>query len=108
MTAVTSAPVFNRLVAHFLGLPARGTDRCSGGRRIGVRNDLSLNDPRAARALRRRHELPGHRLFRYMDDAGATHPIASGDVNSLLEELTGRKLTAKDFRTALARFLQRG
>jgi DNA topoisomerase-1 len=61
--------------------------------------DLALNDPRAARALRRCHELPGHRLFRYVDKSGDAHPIASGDINSLLEELTGQKFTAKDFRT---------
>jgi DNA topoisomerase-1 len=65
----------------------------------GVDYDLAINDPRAARALRRCHELPGQRLFRYVDEAGETHPITSGDVNAQLEELTGQKFTAKDFRT---------
>jgi DNA topoisomerase-1 len=65
----------------------------------GIEYDLSISDPRAARALRRCHELPGQRLFRYLDESGDVQPIASGDINSLLEELTGQKFTAKDFRT---------
>jgi DNA topoisomerase-1 len=65
----------------------------------GVEYDLSMNDPRAARALRRCHELPGQRLFRYVDEAGEAHPMTSGDINGLLEQLTGQKFTAKDFRT---------
>jgi DNA topoisomerase I len=65
----------------------------------GVEYRLSMNDARAARALQRCHELPGQRLFRYIDAAGKTQPIASGDINALLEELTGQKFTAKDFRT---------
>jgi DNA topoisomerase-1 len=65
----------------------------------GLEYDLAISDARAARALRRCHELPGHRLFRYIDETGAPQPITSGDVNALLEELTGEKFTAKDFRT---------
>lgn len=65
----------------------------------GVEYDLSMNDARAARALRHCHEPPGQRLFRYVDESGEAHPITSGDINGLLEELTGQKFTAKDFRT---------
>jgi DNA topoisomerase-1 len=65
----------------------------------GVEYDLAMQDARAARALRRCHELPGQRLFRYLDEAGVPQPIGSGDINTLLEELTGQKFTAKDFRT---------
>lgn len=65
----------------------------------GIEYHLSINDPRAARALRRCHELPGQRLFRYIDDAGQPQPITSSDVNGLLEEITGLHFTAKDFRT---------
>lgn len=65
----------------------------------GVDYDLSISDARAARALRRCHELPGQRLFRYIDAAGEPQPITSGDINELLEQLTGQRFTAKDFRT---------
>jgi DNA topoisomerase-1 len=65
----------------------------------GTEYRLSLRDARAARALRRCHELPGQRLFRYLDENQQTRAISSGDINTLLEELTGQKFTAKDFRT---------
>jgi DNA topoisomerase-1 len=65
----------------------------------GVEYSLAMHDPRAARALRRCHELPGHRLFRYRDAAGGLHPVTSSDINALLEEITGQHFTAKDFRT---------
>ncbi len=65
----------------------------------GVEYELAISDARAARALRRCHELPGQRLFRYIDAAGEPQPITSGDINALLEELTGQRFTAKDFRT---------
>lgn len=54
---------------------------------------------RAARALRRCHELPGQRLFRYLEASGELRAIGSADINALLEQLTGQKFTAKDFRT---------
>ena len=65
----------------------------------GIEYDWSISDARAARAVRRCHELPGQRLFRYLDDAGAPQPINSSDINSLLASITGQHFTAKDFRT---------
>ena len=65
----------------------------------GVEYRLFLHDGRAARALRRCHELPGQRLFRYVDENHEAHAITSGDINALLEEITGQRFTAKDFRT---------
>ena len=65
----------------------------------GVDYELSLHDARAARALRRCHELPGQRLFRYPGEDDELHAIGSSAINALLEELTGQNFTAKDFRT---------
>ncbi len=65
----------------------------------GVDYQLSMRDARAARALRRCHELPGQRLFRYVADDKELRAIGSSDINERLERLTGRKFTAKDFRT---------
>jgi DNA topoisomerase-1 len=65
----------------------------------GVDYELSLQDARAARALRRCHELPGQRLFRYLDEDQELRAIGSSDINAALEELTGQNFTAKDFRT---------
>lgn len=60
--------------------------------------ELDLRDPRATRAVRRCHELPGHRLLQY-SDCGELRPLTSTDVNDTLRELTGETFTAKTFRT---------
>jgi DNA topoisomerase-1 len=65
----------------------------------GIEQRLSIRDPRAARALRRCHELGGHHLFNYVGDDGVVHRVTSSEVNALLEQLAGEKFTAKDFRT---------
>jgi len=43
--------------------------------------------------------LPGQRLFQFIGDDGARHPVGSADVNRWLREVSGRDITAKDFRT---------
>ena len=60
---------------------------------------LSVKDRRIARTVRAIQELPGQRLFQYVDDAGERHDITSGDVNDYLRTVSGRNVTAKDFRT---------
>ncbi len=44
-------------------------------------------------------DLPGQRLFQYEGDDGAPHEVTSTDVNAYLREISGRGITAKDFRT---------
>jgi DNA topoisomerase I len=60
---------------------------------------LSLTDRRIARVIRRCQELPGQHLFQYVDDSGSTVAVSSTDVNAYLREISGREITAKDFRT---------
>lgn len=60
---------------------------------------LELVDPRLARIVRHCQELPGQDLFEYVDSDGQTHDIKSTHVNNYLQEITGREITAKDFRT---------
>ncbi len=60
---------------------------------------VELEDEGLAKLIRRCQQLPGQALFQYLDDAGAPHPIDSGDVNDYLREATGEDFTAKDFRT---------
>jgi DNA topoisomerase-1 len=62
-------------------------------------HDLDIYDPRAARLLRQCQQLPGQRLFQYVDEEGRRQPIDSRDVNDYLKDLTGAHFTAKDFRT---------
>ncbi len=65
----------------------------------GKETRLDLHDPRAARAVKRCHELPGHRLLQYVDNDGEVCPLTSTDLNETLHELTGETFTAKTFRT---------
>jgi DNA topoisomerase I len=65
----------------------------------GKRWRLSLTDRRIAGVIRRCQELPGQHLFQYVDDSGGTVAISSTDVNDYLREISGREITAKDFRT---------
>jgi len=60
---------------------------------------LSVHDRRVARIVRACQELPGQHLFQYLDDDGRRQAISSGDVNAYLKEVSGRDITAKDFRT---------
>ena len=59
----------------------------------------SIRDRRLAATIRRLHELKGQRLFQYRDAAGDLRPVGSGDVNAYLRQISGRRFTAKDFRT---------
>jgi DNA topoisomerase I len=65
----------------------------------GKFHDITLNDARLARIVRRCQELPGRQLFQYIDDDGTVHDVGSADVNDYLRVATGRDFTAKDFRT---------
>ena len=65
----------------------------------GKEHDIALSDPRLARAVRRCQDLPGHELFKYLDEEGERRRVGSGDVNTYLRELSGEDYTAKHFRT---------
>lgn len=44
-------------------------------------------------------ELPGRRLFRYVDENGKTRNVTAADVNAYIKEVAGEKFTSKDIRT---------
>jgi DNA topoisomerase-1 len=61
--------------------------------------DLAVSDRRVARIVRDCQDLPGQHLFQYLDEDGERQKVMSSDVNGYLREITGRDVTAKDFRT---------
>jgi DNA topoisomerase I len=65
----------------------------------GIQHTVSFTDARLARIVQRCQDLPGQRLFQYIDDEGRRRTISSADVNAYLREVTGAAFTAKDFRT---------
>lgn len=60
---------------------------------------MALSDRRVARVLKGSAEIPGQHLFTYVDDDGEPQPVDSGAVNAYLRAISGREVTAKDFRT---------
>ena len=60
---------------------------------------MTIRDRRAAAVMRACQELPGQQLFRYVDEAGEAHGVSSADVNAYLKSASGRRISAKDFRT---------
>jgi DNA topoisomerase-1 len=62
-------------------------------------HEITVEDPRLARILRKCKDIPGSSLFQYLDEQGEPQTIDSGDVNGYLREISGGEFTAKDFRT---------
>ena len=65
----------------------------------GVQHATKLKDRRLARVVKALQELPGQRLFQFVDDEGTRHDVTSADVNAYLQEAAGEEISAKDFRT---------
>ncbi|HEY4250808.1 MAG TPA: DNA topoisomerase IB [Roseomonas sp.] len=77
------------------GAELRFTFKGKGGKTWQLR----LQDRRVARVIRSCQELPGQELFQYREADGSLNDVSSSDVNAYLREITGREITAKDFRT---------
>jgi DNA topoisomerase-1 len=58
-----------------------------------------VRDRRLTRIIRQCHDLPGKRLFEYVDEGGDVRPVTSADVNEYIREASGGGFTAKDYRT---------
>jgi DNA topoisomerase-1 len=65
----------------------------------GIRQSVAFSDVRLARIVKKCQDLPGQKLFQYLDDDGRRRVITSADVNAYLKLTTGDEFTAKDFRT---------
>lgn len=77
----------------------RGRLRFAFRGKSGQEQEVELSDSRLARIVRRVQQLPGQRLFQYLDDDGQRQPVDSGEVNDYLHEACGEDFSAKDFRT---------
>jgi DNA topoisomerase IB len=60
---------------------------------------LRVKDRRVAKIIKACQDLPGQELLQYVDEAGNRQDVTSTDVNEYLKEITGKEITAKDFRT---------
>ena len=71
----------------------------------GVAHVVAVTDRRIARIVQRCRELPGRELFQYVDARGKRQIVYADDVNTYLRKITGRDVTAKDFRTWMGTML---
>lgn len=65
----------------------------------GKQWSLRVKDRRIAKIIKDCQDLPGQELLQYVDEAGNCQDVTSSDVNDYLREITGKDITAKDFRT---------
>lgn len=65
----------------------------------GVAHDVTVTDRRVARVIRRCLDIPGQKLFQYLDEDGGKHPVDSGAVNAYLRAAGKGDFTAKHYRT---------
>ncbi|MDH2349527.1 DNA topoisomerase IB [Bradyrhizobium sp. SSUT112] len=65
----------------------------------GKQWSLRMRNRRVAKIIRACQELPGQELLQYVDEQGKGQDVTSTDVNEYLKEITGKDITAKDFRT---------
>ena len=77
----------------------RGRLRFDFRGKSGQQRELELDDRRLAKIIHTLQQLPGQRLFQYLDEQGKRQPVDSGMVNDYLRHTTGGEFTAKDFRT---------
>jgi DNA topoisomerase-1 len=65
----------------------------------GKQWSLRVRSRRVAKIIKACQELPGQELLQYIDETGNFQDVTSTDVNNYLREITGKDITAKDFRT---------
>jgi DNA topoisomerase-1 len=65
----------------------------------GKVHQTGFNDRRLARVVKACQDIPGQRLFQYIDETGERRAVESADVNAYIRETLGDDFSAKDFRT---------
>lgn len=65
----------------------------------GKLREVTLSDSALAKCVRAMQDLPGQRLFHWVDEDGDTRDVNSACVNDYLCETMGEHFTAKNFRT---------
>ncbi|WP_184717943.1 DNA topoisomerase IB [Caulobacter sp.] len=65
----------------------------------GKVHTTGFRDRRLARIVKACQDVPGQRLFQYLDDNGQRRAVESADVNGYIRAAIGEDFSAKDFRT---------
>lgn len=65
----------------------------------GQEQEHHIRDRLLTKIIRELDELPGYRIFKYVDKEGKRHEINSDDLNAYIREIMGEEFSCKDFRT---------
>ncbi len=65
----------------------------------GKYRNIDIKNLRLRRLIKKCSELPGHEIFRYLDEEKKWCSIDSHDVNEYLKAISGEQFSSKDFRT---------
>ncbi|WP_421932215.1 DNA topoisomerase IB [Phenylobacterium sp.] len=65
----------------------------------GKVHQTGFRDRRLARIVKACQDIPGQRLFQYIDETGQRRAVESADVNAYIRQALGDDFSAKDFRT---------
>jgi DNA topoisomerase-1 len=65
----------------------------------GIKQDIVLRDASLARLVKQCKDMPGKRLFQYINEAGGRCSLNASQVNEYIGTHTDRSFSAKDFRT---------
>ena len=65
----------------------------------GKLHKTGFRDRRLARIVKACQDIPGQRLFQYIDEDGQRQAVESADVNAYIREAIGEEFSAKDIRT---------
>jgi DNA topoisomerase I len=65
----------------------------------GVVHEATITDASLKRVVRQCQDLPGQKLFQYVNGDGQPQAVGSADVNAYIRDATGGDFTAKHFRT---------
>lgn len=65
----------------------------------GKHHRIVLKDAQLAKLVKQCRDVPGQRLFQWLDETGQGHAISSTDVNAYLRAATGTDYSAKMLRT---------
>lgn len=76
-----------------------GTLKLKYRAKSGRERTLTITDRSLAQFVKRCQDLPGQKLFQYVDEEGEPRPISSSDVNAYIKEAMGEDFSAKHFRT---------
>ncbi len=65
----------------------------------GVDIERSFSDAKLVQAIEQCEDIPGQRLFEYIDAKGDIYKVGSSQVNQYIKDIIGDDFSAKDFRT---------